>query len=218
VTRAEFLPAAEDEAFFASLKPAQLSFAMGLVAMRHGNYDEANEDFYNASIEDPGHALLRVFLGTSLLAVGEYGYAAEYLRSGLAGWPEFPRYVWDVTELFASTADYEAFLDSLAREVRLDPVRADVLLSSGFLEYHGGRLSRAGEAFEALSASSPDPRDQAIASAYLERIRTALDGGRLSGGLGDSEFETVEEADRAGAVGRFLGSLSLKDLPDLPLE
>jgi hypothetical protein len=218
VTRADSLPIAEDEAFFASLKPAQLSFAMGLVEMKHGNYDGANEDFYNATIEDPAHALLRIFLGTSLVSIGEYGYAAEYLRAGLSGWPEFARYVWDVTELFASTADYEAFMDSLEREARLDPVRADVLLSLGFLAFHGGRLGRAGEVFDALLASSADPRDQAIAQVYLERIRGGLEGGRATSGLEDSEFDTAAEADRSQAVGRFLGSLSLKDLPGLPLE
>ena len=89
VAAQERRPLGGEEAFFASLKPAQLSFAFGFMHFKNRNYDEAAESFYNASLEDPDSRLVKVFLGLSLFSIGEYPYAAEYLRLGLESWPEF---------------------------------------------------------------------------------------------------------------------------------
>jgi hypothetical protein len=102
-----------EESFFASLRPAQLSFAMGLIHFREGDYDQAAEDFYNSSVEDPSSRLVKVFLGVSLFAVGEYSFAAEYFRLGLDEWPAFTRHPWNVQRMYGNSADFTHQLATL---------------------------------------------------------------------------------------------------------
>src|SRR5262249_51153585 len=47
-----------EEAFYASLKPAQLSFVLGLIDFKGGSYEQANESFYNSSLEDPNSKIV----------------------------------------------------------------------------------------------------------------------------------------------------------------
>jgi hypothetical protein len=206
-------PLGREESFYASLKPAQLSFVLGLHAMQGGDYDQATESFFNASVEDPDSRLVKVFLAASLFSAGEYRYAAEYIRLGLDGWEEFPSFDWDVRDLYGSPNDFESHLALLETETALDPGDIDSQLVLGFIAMHSGDLVRAGSAFDAVRNLSGDPVELAIASRYMAEVEDR------SGAFPRSEEERFELAARADpAVKAFLTSHSMRDVPALPIR
>ncbi|HVR73284.1 MAG TPA: tetratricopeptide repeat protein [Planctomycetota bacterium] len=207
-------PATREEAFFASLRPAQLSFAMGMVSFQKGSYEEAAEAFYNASLEDPESRLVKVFLGTALFAVGEYHYSAEYLRLGLDDWSAFPSYRWNLRALYQNQEDFAAQTALLEEEVQLHPGNEDALLVLAFVKQSAGDLAGAGAAVDALRALSPDPVDGQIASDFARAAETR------SGVAAESDAGIAPAAgvDDAPAVRAFLTSLSLADIPALPMR
>jgi len=206
-------PLGSKEAFLAGLKPAQLSFVMGLEDLRKGNYEEATESLYSASLEDPDSRLVKVFLATSLFSVGEHAYAAEYLRLGLDGWDAFPSYTWDVRGAYGVPGDFDRHLASLEEEVRARPGDADRLLVLGFLKMHSGQPEGAASAFDSLGAVSTDPVDDALASRYVAEIEDR------NGTFPRDPSEAARLAtDEEPAVRAFLASQSPADVPELPIR
>ena len=65
-------PGNAEEEFLASLEPAQLSFAVGLMHAREGRSQYATEAFYNAAVQAPDNRLYKVFLAQSLVTIAEY--------------------------------------------------------------------------------------------------------------------------------------------------
>jgi len=206
-------PLEPKEAFLAGLKPAQLSFVMGLDDLRKGNYEDATESLYSASLEDPESRLVKVFLATSLFSVGEHGYAAEYLRLGLDGWDAFPSYSWDVRDAYGVPGDFDRHMAALEEEVRTRPGDADRLLVLGFLKTHSGQPEGAASAFESLQAVSTDPVDDALAERYVAEIEDR------NGTFPRDPSEAARlAADEEPAVQAFLASQSVADVPALPIR
>jgi hypothetical protein len=206
-------PPAGEGSFYATLRPAQLSFVLGLHAMEGREYDQATESFFNASIEDPDSRLVKLFLAASLFSVGEYRYAAEYIRLGLESWEEFPRYDWDVRGLYGSAGDFETHLALLEKHVTLEPGDVDAQIVLGFVSMHSGSIEKAGAAFDAVRALASDPVELAIASRYLTELEDR------SGAFPRSDEERFDLAVREDpAVRAFLASHALKDVPALPIR
>jgi tetratricopeptide (TPR) repeat protein len=206
-------PLEPKEAFLASLKPAQLSFVLGLDDFRKGNYEEATESLYSASLEDPESRLVKIFLATSLFSIGEHGYAAEYLRLGLDGWDAFPAYEWDVRGAYGVPGDFDRQLAALEEEVRMRPGDPDRLLVLGFIQTHSGQTEKAAGAFESLRALSTDPADQALASRYASELE------ERNGTFPREPSEAARlAADEEPSVRRFLASHSAADVPGLPIK
>lgn len=202
-----------EEAFYASLKPAQLSFVLGLHAMEGGEYDQATESFFNASVEDPDSRLVKVFLATSLFSVGEYHYAAEYLRLSLETWDEFPSYDWNVRGLYGSEKDFEAHLALLERHTALDPGDIDAQIVLGFIAMSSGEAEKAGAAFDAVRTLSTDPVELDLASRYLGELEDR------SGAFPRSDDERFDLAVREDpAIQAFLAGHAPKDVPALPIR
>jgi tetratricopeptide (TPR) repeat protein len=200
------------ERFFASLRPAQLSFVFGLGHLKAGKYDEATEALYNASIEDPESKLVKVFLGISLFSAGEYGYAAEYLRLGLEEWEAFPGYQWRVQDLYGRPGDFDSHLALLEEETRLNPAHTDAALVLGFLAMHSGDLAKAGNAFDSVRSLSSDGVEQTIARRYIAEIEVRT--GAFPGPAG----ETAPPAEEDATIQAFLASLAPADVPKLPIR
>ncbi len=211
-------PVSRQEAFFASLKPAQLSFALGLVQFRNGGYGEASESFYNASIEDPESKLVKVFLGVSLFAVGEYQFAAEYLRLGLEEWPTFPTYRWSVQGLYGSSSDLGSQLALLEEETRRNPGDVDAALVLAFLGMSGAPAPSiaVGESVDRVRLLSEDPVDQILVDRYVAEIEARS-------GLFPAATESNNDLAMAASVEDptmtvFLQSLELGYVPALPIR
>jgi tetratricopeptide (TPR) repeat protein len=206
-------PLEGEETLEAGLRPAQLSFVSGLHAMEEGDYDRATEAFFNASVEDPDSRLVKVFLATSLFSVGEYPYAAEYLRTGLENWEEFPSYEWDVRSLYGNERDFETQLSLLEKHTALDPSDVDAQLVLGFIAMNSGNGEKAGAAFDAVRTFSADPVELSVASRYLSELEDR------SGAFPRSDDERFDLAVRGNpAVQAFLASPSSEDVPTLPIR
>jgi hypothetical protein len=201
-------PMEREELFFASLKPAQLSFALGLIHFREGHFDDAAEAFYNATIEDPESRLAKAFLAHALFSVGEYEFAAEYLREGLVDWEAAAAYRWNLQALYGRPEDLESQRRLLLDRQRLYPADSDVLLLLAFVEFATGRENEAAQRFEELRSSSQDPDAILLAGAFLAEIET-----RSSGRVQTVAFEGADEA-----TGYFLETLDLGTVRDLPLN
>jgi len=210
----ETLPVEREEAFYSSLRPAQLSFALGLVHWQHGEYDNAVESFYSSSIEDPSSRLCKLFLGTSLFTVGEYPFAAEYLRLALQDWEAFPSYEWNIVRLYPNPKDFQEQVALLDGEVRLNPSNNDALLTLGVLRFHSGDVPGAARAFEALRSLSRDPLDQDITARYVREIERR-EGVTPAAGAADVALAMNAEDE---AVQTFLDSMMLRDVPALPIR
>jgi len=203
-------PAADPDGFFASLRPAQLSFAIGLMHFREGRYEAATESFYNASLEDPESRLVRVFLAESLFAVGEYSYSAEYLRLALGDWEEFPRYRWSVAAMYTNPDDFRLQLATLEAEAALHPNDPDLALVLGFVRFGSGDLGGAGESFDAVRTFGEGDGVRGLASGFIREIEHR--GGRYP--RSGTELSPLGDF----ATARFLASLELADIKDLDMR
>jgi len=163
-------PADNSDAFFASLKPAQLSFSIGIMQFREGQYDAATEAFYNASVEDPDNRLIKVFLAQSLFAIGEFEFSAEYLRLGLRDWAEFPQYDWTVATLYSRPEDFRSQLELLERETALHPSDADLALVLGFVRFSSGDHMGAADAYDVARSLTSDDEAKLIAERFLREV------------------------------------------------
>jgi hypothetical protein len=198
-----------EESFFASLRPAQLSFAMGLIHFREGDYDQAAEDFYNSSVEDPSSRLVKVFLGVSLFAVGEYSFAAEYFRLGLDEWPAFTRHPWNVQRMYGNSADFTHQLATLHDAASMDPADDDAALVLTVLNLSSataGSEGDAGASIDRVRSLSVNPVDRSIALDYQPRVEAAAPPAE------------AEPADLDPAVENFLATLEPQDVAALPIR
>jgi hypothetical protein len=211
---AQAVPLERGERFFASLKPAQLSFALALAQFKSGKYNEANEYYYNSSLEDPANKLNKLFLGFSLFSIGEYRFAAEYCRQALEDWPTFPHYHWSLGDLYGNPSDLQAQLSLLEGALKVSPGNLDLRLALGVIQFHSGDADKAGETFDALRALSSDPVDQSIAGSYLQEIAKRQGAAWGAAGAEEPEGSGADDA----AVGAFLGDMSLKNVPALPMR
>lgn len=216
VESVERIPLGREEAFFASLKPAQLSFATGLLHMEHGDHDEAVESFYSSSLEDPGSDIVKLFLGISLVSAGEFTYAAEYIRLALEDWDTFPAYAWNVQDIYASPEDYREQITLLKDQLALNPSDPDVLLCLGILQFHGGDLGGAARSFVTLQAVSVDAADQTLAARYQRVIEERLAQGPQAADTVPSLTAGVTVED--DAVQTFLAEPGLETVTGLPIR
>ena len=190
-------PAADDEAFLQSLNPAELAFVTGLVSFRGGEYEQAAQAWYNATLKSPDAIAPRMFLAIGLFGLGEYQRAAEYLRDAVKRNPEVASYHWDVRRLYGKTnaAGFERHLQTLDSYIELYPNQADAYLVRGFVLSGTDDTEGAARAFE--NARTIDPNDAAaevFAKNVKERGKTMYD-----------EFQT------------FLNTMRLEDVQRLKL-
>jgi tetratricopeptide (TPR) repeat protein len=191
-----------------------------MIQFKSGSYDEASESFYNASLEDPRSQLVKVFLGISLFAIGEYHYSAEYLRLGLSEWPAFPAYRWSVRSLYGNQEDLASQLAVLEDEVRWNPASTDASLVLAFLGLSGAAPTKAppGEPIDRLRELSEDPVDLVLAARYTAEVEQRSGISSAGGSMDVEEVELAHNAADSPAIQAFLTSLELKDVPALPIR
>ncbi|MCZ6794054.1 MAG: hypothetical protein O7J95_10620 [Planctomycetota bacterium] len=205
-------PTETEELFFASLRPAQLSFALGLVHVREAEYQRATEAFYNATIEDPESRLAKVFLASALFSIGEFEHAASYLKLALAEWPEFPLYRWDFKGLYGSgRRDFASHLALLEEHVRLYPLDQDAHLLRAFVLFTSGDLAASAASLHALEVGAEDLRTRAVAATFVRELESR------NGSYPRGDLQLVGEA-AGDAQGRFLSTLKLADLPAVEMR
>ena len=187
------------------LRPAQLNFWLGLESLRQGKYNDAAESLYNSLLEDPGNGVIKVILSESLFAIGEYRYAARYLREALGDWEEFTRYQWSPAALYRNAEDFPVRLKALEKEASEHPENLDLQLVLGYERFVHGDPDGAKGIFATLATSAPDEPSRKLSTRFLGRIE-ALAGG-----------EAIEPPP-GNPTGRFLKSLSLEDLRALNMR
>ncbi|MEE3053497.1 MAG: tetratricopeptide repeat protein [Planctomycetota bacterium] len=189
------------------LRPAQLRFWSGLESFRGGSYNDSAEAFYNALLEDPGNGVISILLSESLFAIGEYRYAARYLREALADWEEFPRYQWSPAALYSKAEDFPARLKSLEEEASAHPENEDLQVVLAYEHFVHGNPAAAGGIFGTLATSASDETTRKLSARFLKRIET------VSSGEGKEAAPLPETP-----TSRFLKSFSLEDLKTLKMR
>jgi thioredoxin-like negative regulator of GroEL len=189
------------------LRPAQLRCWSALESFRGGDYNDSAEAFYNALLEDPDSQVIKVLLAESLFAIGEYRYAAKYLREGLGDWEEFPGYQWSPAALYGKAEDFPARLKLLEDEALAHPENEDLQVVLGYERFVHGKPDAAKGVFGALATSSSDAPTRKLSARFLKRIESvaAAEG---------KQAEPVPET----PTSRFLKSLSLEDLRSLEMR
>jgi len=171
-------PAADDEAFLQSLNPAELAFVTGLVSFRGGEYEQAAQAWYNATLKSPEAVAPRMFLAVGLFALGEYQRAAEYLRDAVKRNPDVAAYRWDVRRFYGKTnaAGFERHMKTLDSYIELYPNQADAYLVRGFVLSGTEDAEGAVRAFEtARTIDRGDAAAEAFARNVRERQKTMYD-------------------------------------------
>ncbi len=171
-------PAADDEAFLQSLNPSELAFVTGLVSFRGGEYEQAAQAWYNATLKAPDAVAPRMFLAVGLFALGEYQRAAEYLRDGVKRNPDVAAYRWDVRRFYGKTnaAGLESHMKTLDSYIELYPNQADAYLVRGFILSGTENTEGAARAFEtARTIDRGDVAADAFAKNVRERTKTMYD-------------------------------------------
>ena len=107
-------------------------------------------------LEDPDSQVIKVLLAESLFAIGEYRYAAKYLREGLSDWEEFPGYQWSPAALYGKAEDFPARLKLLEDEALAHPENEDLQVVLGYERFVHGKPDAAKGVFGALATSSSD--------------------------------------------------------------
>ena len=174
-------------------------------SLRQGKYNDAAESLYNALLEDPGNGVIKVILSESLFAIGEYRYAARYLREALVDWEEFTRYQWSPAALYSKAEDFPARLKLLEKEAAENPENLDLQLVLGYERFVHGDPDGAKGIFGTLSTSAPDEPTRKLSARFLGRIESLAAG------------ENVAQPPE-NPTGRFLKSLSLEDLRALNMR
>ena len=187
------------------LRPAQLNFWLGLESLRQGKYNDGAESLYNALLEDPGNGVIKVILAESLFAIGEYRYAARYLREALVDWEEFTLYQWSPAALYSNAEDFPARLQLLEKEAAENPENLDLQLVLGYERFVHGDADGARGIFGTLSTSAPDEPTRKLSTRFLGRIESLSTGENVAPPPGNP-------------TGRFLKSLSLEDLRALNMR
>jgi len=200
-------PPAGEGAAVEGLRPAQLRCWSALESFRGGDYNDSAEAFYNALLEDPDNQVIKVLLAESLFAIGEYRYAARYLREALGDWEEFPGYQWSPATLYGKAEDFPVRLKLLEDEAQAHPENEDLQVVLGYEHFVHGKPDAAKDIFGTLATSSSDEPTRKLSARFLKRIESvaAAEG---------QQAEPVPET----PTSRFLKSLSLEDLRSLEMR
>lgn len=189
------------------LRPAQLRCWSALESFRGGDYNDSAEAFYNALLEDPDNKVIKVLLAESLFAIGEYRYAARYLREALVDWEEFPGYQWSPAGLYSKAEDFSSRLKSLEDEASAHPENEDLQVVLGYERFVHGQPDGAKSVFGTLATSSSDEATRKLSARFLKRIES------VAAGEGKELAPPAETP-----TSRFLKSLSLEDLKSLEMR
>lgn len=156
----------------ADLTPSQVTFAMGILAFRKGNYDEASEYFFNASIEDSGSVVPELFLAVSLVSIGEFDYAATYLRTALQTSPGLITTPVRLDRIYGDERAEELARHRNLLEERhvLHPADPDTQLLRSFFALNAGDLDAAGQSALALRDASESTEDRELGGALLNEV------------------------------------------------
>ena len=195
----------ERDQFLAGLSPAKLTFAFGFMAFQNGDYDEAAEYFFNASIEDSESVAPKYVLATSLFSIAEYEFAADYLRRSLEADATLVSAPFNMREFYGAgqAENLQSHRKLLGERAELHPSDADTLLLAGFVEMSSGNHAAASKHFVSLRDAADSDADRVLADQFLADIRRRDTG----------ESEVGENGMTA-----FLAQPTLEGVEGLPLE
>jgi tetratricopeptide (TPR) repeat protein len=175
---------------------ARLLLGLGLEEIRQGRYEEAAEWLFNATLEAPSSGPSKMLLSTSLVAIGEYAYAASYLRVAFDEEPGLAAVPFDLRGLYRKSLDLKTQIGLLARRAELEP-EPDHLLLLGFLRLATGDLDGALADLDGLRMTG-DTADSALAvrliSAALARWNLPAPEGLLDPPLESPPARAISRA------------------------
>jgi len=208
IPAAEMVPAPAPEQPPAASQAAQLALA-GLSEFRSGLYSEAAESLFAASQAQPRSNELKVYLAQALFAIGEYSFAADYLRQAFEERPDLASRPFPLSRLYAPAEAGEKDLDlhygMLVDRVQLYPSEANELLLLGFVQLNTGRTQEAAATFSALRDSAVHSADVALAGRFAIESQLRLDG--LADGIAPADLPAarpVEEEEFAMSLASAL--------------
>lgn len=206
----------EVDASRADLSPTQGQLAAGLTSFQLGDYDEASEHFYAASIDAPEDRVAQLMLGVSLFSIGEYHYAAEYLRLSLDTWDAFLLHDFDIRSVYTNPADFEQHKQALLAARDVDPTRRDVLLVAAFVQFHSGDVG-AGASLDTLAdsataAGAVDPIDAALIERYTAAMALRAGQAVAQTAIAGTEKRSLPDP----GEDRFLAAPSVATIRELP--
>jgi len=174
-----------EEAGRRTQSPAREAVVLGQTAFAHhalGNYPQARQAFENALSLDPHQVELHVGLAEVLIALGDFGSAAEHLEQSLAVRDD-PA-VWRALALTRTkTGSSEEALGIYRRLLESEDLDAsrDLLLSMAFVEFERGRHREAADLFllafdrhPSVGALVQGAESLALARQWEEAVRVNL--------------------------------------------
>ncbi len=192
IPEAEMVPAPAPAQPAAASQAFQLSLA-GLAEFRSGLYSEAAESLFAASQAQPRSRELRVYLAQALFAIGEYSFAAEYLRQAIDERPDLASRPFPLSALYASSEagekDLAAHYGMLVDRVQLYPAETNELLLLGFVQLNTGRPQEAAVTFSVLKDSAVHAVDAGLAGRLA--VESQLRSGDLAEGIEAAEIPAV---------------------------
>ena len=164
--------AAEGGGILSGFSPAKLTFAYGFLAFQNGDFNQASEYFFNASVEDAESPVPRFVLATSLMSIAEYDFAADYLRKSFEMDDALVGHDFNLRAFYgeARATELAEHRKLLAERAELYPSEADTQLLKGYLDLSVGDLDSAGLHFAELRDLADSDVDRALADRLLAKV------------------------------------------------
>ncbi len=192
---------ASDDAL-SGMSETNMTFAMGYLSFQEGNFEDASDYFYNASLAEEGGAHSRVSLTLSLIALGEYEYAAKFLKQAIEMDPQVIGTQVDIAGMYGTSQAGKLGEDRqlLEQKATLDPNNSDIQLLQAYIALNTDNLESAGSAALRLKDAADQNHDRQLADQLLNEVESRQQG-----------FPSVTPDDQSGMS--FLSDPSLEAIP-----
>lgn len=160
------------------LSPVRATFALGYLSFQEGDFEQASDLFYNATLAEEADASTHVALSVSLVALGELEYAAGFLRQAHEKDPRIVATPLDLEAFYGEpqAERLEADLARLREHARLHPSDPSVQLVQAYLALNSGEIELAGQAALRVADTAESPSDRQLASDLLEEVENRKQG------------------------------------------
>lgn len=146
---------------------AGIAIGRGDTAFEHGEYERARDEYTQAIAVVSDAPGIRIALGLSDYALGEFEAAAHAIRRGVAQSPDLASSDFDLLDVYGQPEDSNRHRRALDEFVTQNPEDADALFLLGFVQYFSDQREAARTTFSAYR--SIVPHDE-LADAFVEKV------------------------------------------------
>lgn len=148
---------ARDRQVQAELKAKRYT-TTGARLFTQGLYHRAAEQFRQATRQVADDATPHFYLAQSLFAAGKFSEAARAVKDGLKINPDWVEADFDMRDLYGNPGDLVPQINTLARDLKANPLDKNALFLLGFELFMTGEKARAQTVFEQVARLEADDR------------------------------------------------------------